>query len=95
MSPLRVLADIVAAAGNVPVMFDSGIRRGTDVLKAMALGARFTFVGRPFNYAAAVGGAQGVDHAVDLLRKELDCDMALLGINRVTEMTRDRLMRLA
>ena len=95
VSPLRVLADIVAAAGNVPVMFDSGIRRGTDVLKAMALGARFTFVGRPFNYAAAVGGAQGVDHAVDLLRKELDCDMALLGINRVTEMTRDRLMRLA
>lgn len=95
VSPLRVLPDIVAAAGDVPVMFDSGIRRGTDLLKALALGARFTFVGRPFNYAAAVGGAKGVDHAIALLRHEVDCDMALLGISRVSDMTRDQLIRLA
>jgi L-lactate dehydrogenase (cytochrome) len=94
VSPLRVLPDVVAAAGNVPVMFDSGIRRGTDVLKAFALGARFTFVGRPFNYAASVGGAPGIDHAIRLLRDEINCDMALLGVDRMSDVTRDRLMRL-
>jgi L-lactate dehydrogenase (cytochrome) len=52
VSPLRVLPGIVGAVGELPVMMDSGIRRGNDVLKAMALGAKFVFVGRPFNYAA-------------------------------------------
>jgi L-lactate dehydrogenase (cytochrome) len=91
VSPLRVLPEIVAAMGDLPVMMDSGIRRGTDVLKALALGARFTFVGRPFNYAAAVGGPAGIDHAIGLLAGEIDRDMALLGINRVEEMGADRL----
>ena len=74
------------------VMMDSGIRRGTDVLKALALGAQFVFVGRPFLYAAAIGGEPGVRHGVKLLREEVDRDMALLGINTLAEMTRERLV---
>ncbi len=85
VSPLRVLPEIVAACPDIPVMMDSGIRRGTDVLKALALGARFVFIGRPFNYAAAVGGEAGVDHAIGLLARELSRDMAMLGINRLDD----------
>ena len=67
-------------------MMDGGIRRGTDVLKALALGAKFVFVGRPFNYAAAIAGEAGVRHAIDLLASEIDRDMAMLGINRLDEL---------
>src|SRR5439155_11537087 len=80
VSALRVLPGIVAACKDIPVMMDGGIRRGTDVLKAMALGAAFVFVGRPFNYAAAIGGEAGVRHAIDILASEIDRDMAMLGI---------------
>jgi L-lactate dehydrogenase (cytochrome) len=93
VSPLRVLPEIAAEAGAMTVMMDSGIRRGTHVLKALALGAKFVFVGRPFNYAASIGGEAGVRHAISLLAAEIDRDMALLGINRVEEMTRERLLR--
>ena len=54
--PLLALPGVLDAAGDMPVMLDSGVRRGGDVLKALALGARCVFVGRPFNYAAAIGG---------------------------------------
>jgi L-lactate dehydrogenase (cytochrome) len=91
-SPLRVLPGIVEAAGGMTVMMDSGIRRGTDVLKALALGAKFVFVGRPMLYAAAVAGETGVRHAIQLLHDEVDRDMGLLGINTLAEMTRERLM---
>ena len=91
-APLRVLPGIVAAAGDMTVMMDSGIRRGTDVLKALALGAKFVFVGRPMLYAAAVAGEAGVRHAIRLLRDEVDRDMALVGINTLAEMTTERLM---
>lgn len=74
------------------VMIDSGIRRGTDVLKALALGAQFVFVGRPFLYAAAIAGLPGVQHAINLLRDELQRDMALLGITKLEEMRREMLM---
>jgi len=86
VSPLRVLPAIVAACPGLPVMMDSGIRRGTDVLKALALGAKFVFVGRPFAYAAAVGGAAGVDRAITLLSDEIQRDMAMLGISRLSEL---------
>jgi L-lactate dehydrogenase (cytochrome) len=91
-APLRVLPGIVDQAGDMTVMLDSGVRRGTDVLKALALGARFVFVGRPMLYAAAIAGEAGVCHAINLLQEEVDRDMALLGITTLADMRRERLM---
>jgi L-lactate dehydrogenase (cytochrome) len=88
-SPMRVLAAVKAAAGDMPVMIDSGFRRGTDILKALALGADYVFIGRPFNYAAAIAGEAGVDHAIALMMAELRADMGLIGINRLSEMGPD------
>jgi len=85
-APLRVLPQVVAACPEVPVMVDSGFRRGTDVLKALALGAKFIFIGRPFNYAAAVAGEAGVRRGIDLLRQEISRNMAMLGVNAVEEL---------
>jgi L-lactate dehydrogenase (cytochrome) len=87
IAPLRVLAEIKAVAGAMAVMIDGGIRRGTDVLKALALGADFVFVGRPFMFAAAIGGQPAVEHGVKLLMDEINRDMAMLGINRLEELT--------
>jgi len=91
MAALHALPAVAAEAGGMAVMMDSGIRRGTDVLKALALGAQFVFVGRPFLYAAAIAGDAGVHHAIRLLREEVDRDMALLGITALAQMTRERL----
>jgi L-lactate dehydrogenase (cytochrome) len=85
IAPLRVLPRIVDAVGNLPVMLDGGVRRGADVLKALALGAKFVFVGRPFLYAAAIGGEAGVRHAFSLLSSEVTRNMALLGIASLDE----------
>jgi L-lactate dehydrogenase (cytochrome) len=86
VSPMRMLPHVVKACEGMPVMVDSGFRRGTDVLKAIALGARCAFIGRPMNYAASVGGQAGVEHAIGLLRAEIRADMALLGVNRLDEL---------
>lgn len=92
-SPLVVLPRIVDAVGHkTVVMMDSGVRRGSDVLKAVALGAQMVFLGRPFMYAAAVGGMQGVDHAISLLRDEVDRNMAMLGACSVSEVTPECLL---
>jgi L-lactate dehydrogenase (cytochrome) len=91
VAPLRVLPGIAEQAGAMTVMMDSGVRRGTDVLKALALGAQFVFLGRPFLYAAAVAGEHGVRHAVGLLQDEIDRDMALLGIMAPAQMRRELL----
>ena len=95
VSPLRVLPGIVAACPSVPVMIDSGFRRGTDVLKALALGAKFVFVGRPFNYAASVAGEAGVRKCAALLRDEVSRDMAMLGVSSTDEVPHDLLMECA
>ncbi len=92
VSPMHVLPEIVKAVPDVVVMMDSGIRRGSDVLKALSLGAKCVFAGRPFNYAATVGGAAGVDHAIQILKTEIHRNMALLGINRLNELD-DTLVR--
>ncbi|MCT9811855.1 alpha-hydroxy-acid oxidizing protein [Acidovorax sp. Be4] len=92
-SPLVVLPRIVDAVGHkTVVMMDSGVRRGSDVLKAVALGAQMVFLGRPFMYAAAVGGMQGVEHAISLLRDEVDRNMAMLGACSVPEVTPECLL---
>jgi L-lactate dehydrogenase (cytochrome) len=92
VAPLRVLPEIVAACPGVPVMLDSGVRRGSDVLKALALGAKFVFVGRPFAYAAAVGGQAGVCHAMDLLKQEVSRNMALLGVTALSQLDASHLV---
>jgi L-lactate dehydrogenase (cytochrome) len=92
LSPLRVLPSIVSEAGNMAIMLDSGVRRGSDVLKAIALGAHFVFVGRPFLYAAAIAGEEGVRHGAQLLRDEISRNMAMLGVNDLSQMTRDLLV---
>lgn len=91
VAALRALPAIAAQAGSMTVMLDSGVRRGTDVLKALGLGAKFVFIGRPFLYAATLAGEPGVCHAIALLRAEIDRDMAFLGIQSVAEMRRDLL----
>lgn len=95
VSSLRVLPEIAAKANGMTVIVDGGIRRGTDILKALALGADFVFVGRPFLYAAVVGGEAGVTRALTLLRDEVSRDMALLGIRTLDEIMPDMVRRLA
>jgi len=94
IAPLRVLPEIVDACAEVPVLFDGGIRRGTDVLKALALGAKFVLLGRSFGYAAAVGGQAGVAHAAGILATEIDRDMAMLGIRSLGELGASHLRRI-
>ena len=93
VSALRVLPAIVAACPDMPVMMDGGIRRGTDVLKALALGAKFVFVGRPFGYAASIAGVAGIHHAIGLLSAEIARDMAILGITDLQHLDARRLAR--
>lgn len=92
-SAVRVLPQIVAAAPGLAVMMDGGIRRGTDVLKALALGACFVFVGRPFLYAAVSAGEAGVLHAATLLKAEIERDMALIGVTSPSQMSPSHLLR--
>ena len=86
VAPLHALPAVKAEAGGMAVLFDSGVRRGTDVLKALALGADFVFLGRPFLFAAAAAGEGGVRHAIQLLGAEVERDMALLGVNGFGEL---------
>ena len=94
ISALRTLPEIAAHADGMTVMLDGGIRRGTDVLKALALGAQFVFVGRPLLFAAVAGGEAGVQRALTLLRDEIDRDMALLGIRSIGEISSDLVRKL-
>lgn len=93
LPPLLAVPEASRAKGSMALMVDSGIRRGTDVLKALALGADHVFVGRPMAYAAAVAGRAGVAHAIALLKDEIRRDMALLGVNRLDELNQDRLVQ--
>jgi len=79
-APIEVLADIVAAVdGRAEVILDGGLRRGTDVLKALALGAKACMTGRPFLYGLAAGGGAGVERAFEIFAEELRRDMMLAG----------------
>jgi isopentenyl diphosphate isomerase/L-lactate dehydrogenase-like FMN-dependent dehydrogenase len=85
-----VLAEVVeAVAGRAEVYVDGGIRRGTDVVKALALGARAVLVARPYLWALAVGGEEGVRHAIELLREEVALALANLGCTSPAAVTRD------
>lgn len=79
VASLDALPAIAAAAPGLAILLDGGVRRGTDVLKALALGAHAAFIGRPAMYGLAAGGREGVHHALRLLSREIDVDLALLG----------------
>jgi L-lactate dehydrogenase (cytochrome) len=88
-SSIRALGDIVASVGTrMTVMLDSGIRSGPDIARAIASGARFTFLGRAFMYAAAALGDRGGDHAVEILSRQLLQVLEQLGCERVADLPR-------
>jgi 4-hydroxymandelate oxidase len=84
---------VAAVAGRCPVLLDGGVRRGTDVLKALALGAAAVLVGRPIVYGLAVGGAEGVERVLTLLKHELSMAMALAGCPRIADIGQDLVRR--
>jgi len=83
-----------AIGGKIPVLFDSGIRGGSDIFKALALGARAVCVGRPYVYGLAIAGADGVREVVANLLAEFDLTMGLAGCKSVKEITRDSVTRI-
>jgi lactate 2-monooxygenase len=91
---LDCLPGVVAAAGDVPVVFDSGVRSGADVVKALALGARTVAVGRPYAYGLAVGGQAGIEHVLRCLLAEADLIMGIDGYPAVADLRPDSLRRL-
>jgi lactate 2-monooxygenase len=88
---LQCLPEVVEAAGDLPVVFDSGVRNGPHVLKALALGATAVAIGRPYAYGLAVGGQQGVEHVLRCLLAEIDLTMAIDGYPDLASLTPDAL----
>ncbi|MFJ5223165.1 lactate 2-monooxygenase [Streptomyces sp. NPDC088400] len=94
VAALDALVDVVAeVGGETEVLFDSGIRSGSDVFKALALGARAVLLGRPYVYGLALGGAAGVRHVVRGLLADLDLTMGLVGCTDVAQIGPDTLHR--
>jgi isopentenyl diphosphate isomerase/L-lactate dehydrogenase-like FMN-dependent dehydrogenase len=88
-STIEAVAEVVDAAGSqIPVLVDGGFRRGTDVFKALALGARAVGIGRPYVWALSAFGQQGVERVIDLLRAELQLTMRQCGTPSVKQITR-------
>ena len=93
VSPVEVLPEIVAAVGDrLAIMVDSGFRRGSDIVKALALGADMVFVGRAALYGAAAGGEAGVGRALEILASEVDRVMALIGCTDIPSLTPEYLV---
>jgi len=93
LATIDALPEVVeAVAGRCAVLLDSGVRRGSDVAKALALGAHAVLAGRPTLYGCALGGAVGAGKALDFIRTEFDKTMAYLGVNRVDELNPDLLV---
>ena len=90
LSSIRALPPIVDAVGDkIEVWMDGGIRSGQDMLKALALGAKGTLIGRAYNFGLGAMGEAGVTTALEIIQKELDTSMALCGVRNVTEITRE------
>lgn len=93
---LDTLAGIAGAVGNqTTILFDSGIRRSADVFKAMALGAKAVLVGRPYAYALALGGEQGVVEVISNLLADIDLTLGLAGCTSWKDVTKERLQMVA
>jgi lactate 2-monooxygenase len=93
LAAIDMLPGVVKAAGDTPVLFDSGVRSGTDVIKALALGARAVGVGRPYAYGLALDGVDGVVHVLRCLLAEADLLMAVDGYPSLADLTPAALMR--
>ncbi len=93
LSSIRMLPEIMdAVGGDVEVHLDSGIRSGQDVLKALALGAKGTYIGRAFVYGLGAMGQKGVATALDVIQRELDTTMALCGERKIADLGRHNLL---
>ncbi len=90
---LDVLPAVVEAADGLPVLFDSGVRGGADVVKALALGATAVGVGRPYVYGLGMGGTDGVTHVLRSLLAEADLLMAVDGYPTLADLTPEALQR--
>jgi lactate 2-monooxygenase len=93
LSAIECLPDVVEAAGDVPVLFDSGVRTGADVVKAIALGAKAVGIGRPYVYGAALAGTEGIVHVMRSILAEADLIMAVDGYPTLADLTSDALRR--
>ncbi|XP_064954061.1 peroxisomal (S)-2-hydroxy-acid oxidase GLO4-like isoform X2 [Musa acuminata AAA Group] len=90
---ISVLEEVVkAVSGAVPVLLDGGVRRGTDVFKALALGAKAVMIGRPVVYGLAANGEHGVRSVIKMLQNELELTMALAGCPTLRDITRNHVM---
>ena len=90
LSSIEILPEVVEALqGRAEVYMDSGIRRGSDVLRALALGARAVLIGRPLFWGLAVGGEAGVSRVLELLQEEFGRAMAICGVNRTADIGRN------
>ena len=88
-TPLEILPEIVdAVTGRAEIVLDGGIRRGSDAVKAIALGAKAVMVGRPYLYGLATDGQPGVDQALDILKTEIERTLALIGVPNLAELDR-------
>jgi len=93
LSSIRVLPSIVRAVGDqTEIYLDSGIRSGQDVLKALALGAKSTFIGRSYIYGLGAMGQAGVTKALEVIHKELDISMALCGVQKASQISREHVL---
>jgi L-lactate dehydrogenase (cytochrome)/(S)-mandelate dehydrogenase len=86
-------AVVDAVEGRIPVLLDGGLRRGSDVVKALALGATACVIARPQLWGLAIGGEAGVAHVLDIYRREIDRVMGLCGVSSVAEIGRDLIFR--
>ncbi|VAH46047.1 unnamed protein product [Triticum turgidum subsp. durum] len=90
---ISALEEVVkGAGGQIPVFLDGGVRRGTDVFKALALGAAGVFIGRPVVFSLAVAGEAGVSNVLKMLRDEFELTMALSGCNSLADITRNHVV---
>src|SRR6185503_4023376 len=87
-STIEALGEVVDAAGDLPVLLDGGVPRGTDVFKALAIGARAVGIGRPYVWALSAYGQPGVERVLDILRAELELTMRQCGTSSVRQITR-------
>ena len=90
---IECLPAVVEAADGLPVVFDSGVRSGVDIVKAIALGATAVAIGRPYVYGLALGGVDGIVHVLRSLLAEADVTMAVDGYRSLSELTPDTLRR--